>query len=690
MSKWFDENEVKKTIAIMKPDGQLFECRMLEGTKIYSGYFTDADTLVNALSRENLRDRNVYITLNEIDEGCYGRKQHDCFVQIRNKEPTTGDKDIVGYNWLMVDLDPERPSGTSSSEAEMAEAKTLGNKVYLGLRNMGFENPLTAYSGNGVHLLYKIQLANTSERVELVSKCLKVLDLLFSTERVKVDVRNSNPSRICKLYGCTSTKGADTKDRPHRRSYVIGNPTDIKVTDISYLEKLASVIPEESEKPQQYNSYNPKSFDIEAWMQKYDMGYKRVDWSGGIKYILDHCPFDENHKGKDAVIFKSANGAIGFNCFHNSCQGRTWKDVRKLMEPDAYEKREAIRTERMYHSYNRHMKPPVRVTEKPTDGSPMFLTAMMIHDMKVPDETFVRTGIEVIDTKMRGLMKGHVSVWSGLRASAKSTLLSEIMLNAVQDGNNVGCFSGELTPKNFMKWMNLQAAGKAYARPSRYNNYFYTDDATDLKIAKWLAERFHLYNNEYGNNFVEVIKGFEKVIDEKKLDLLVLDNLMAFDISDLSDSKWEAQSQFVLSLCSLAKSRNLHIAFVAHPRKSMGFLRFDDIAGTADLGNAVDDAFIVHRNNNDFKRFTKDMFGWKEDNEIYEGTNVVEIVKDRDGGNQDVFIPLYYEVETKRLKNEKSENVIYGWCNDEPPKEPMLSLSDLTDYEADTDDNPFE
>ena len=45
MSKQFDENEVKKAIAIMKPDGQLFECRMLEGTKIYSGYFTDAEEL---------------------------------------------------------------------------------------------------------------------------------------------------------------------------------------------------------------------------------------------------------------------------------------------------------------------------------------------------------------------------------------------------------------------------------------------------------------------------------------------------------------------------------------------------------------------------------------------------------------------------------------------------------------------
>lgn len=45
----------------------------------------------------------------------------------------------------------------------------------------------------------------------------------------------------------------------------------------------------------------------------------------------------------------------------------------------------------------------------------------------------------------------------------------------------------------------------------------------------------------------------------------------------------------------------------------------------------------------------------------YMGTNVVEIAKDRDGGIQDCFVPLYYEMETKRLKNHKAENRIYGW-----------------------------
>ena len=688
MSKQFDENEVKKAIAIMKPDGQLFECRMLEGSRIYSGYFTDADTLVEALSHEDLRNRNVYITLNEIDEGCYSRVQKDKFLLIR-KEPTTSDGDITGYDWLMIDLDPKRPSGTSSSDAELQEAKDLGNKLFLALRNLGFEKPLFAYSGNGVHLLYRVNLAKTDERIALMKKCLQVLDMMFSTENVKVDVKNFNPSRICKLYGCVSAKGANTKERPHRQSKIVGSPTEIKITDIAYLEKLARLIPEEQEKPQQYNNYNPTTFNVEAWMQKYGIGYKAVGCSDGTKYILDHCPFNENHKGKDAMVFRRNNGALSYVCLHDSCADKHWKEFRQFYEPNAYEAREAIRSERMYHSYNRRIKPPQKVTQKPTDGSPMFLTMQMIHDMEMPEETFVRTGIEVIDQKMRGLKKGHVSVWSGLRGSAKSTLLSEIGLNARQDGNNVGFYSGELTPKNFVKWMNLQAAGKSHVKPTRYDGYYYTDDATQQKIASWMGEHLWLYNNDYGNDFCEIMAQFERVVDEHKLDLLVLDNLMAFNISGLSENKWDAQTQFVLKLCSLAREKSVHIAFVAHPRKSMGFLRFDDISGSADLGNAVDDAFIVHRNNNDFKRFTKDMFGWKDDNPIYDGTNVVEIVKDRDGGNQDVFIPLYYETETKRLKNEKSENIIYGWCGDSP-EEQLPTLADFEAVEDDSSGLPFD
>ena len=294
--------------------------------------------------------------------------------------------------------------------------------------------------------------------------------------------------------------------------------------------------------------------------------------------------------------------------------------------------------------------------------------------------------VSTASTSSSSMDTSRLTTASSFTASGKSSIVSEIGLNARDDGNNVAYFSGELYAKDFMDWMNLQAAGKGYVVETNNDGFYTTPLEVRKKIAEWLEGHFWLYNNDYGNNFREVIERFEKIITENKLDLLILDNLMALDISDLSDSKWDAQKEFVLAIKGLAQRYGIHVAFVAHPRKAMGFLRFDDIAGTADLGNAVDSAFIVHRVNRDFKRYTHEMFGWKEDNEIYEATNVIEIVKDRHSGNQDVFIPLWYEVESKRLKNEKSENIIYGWKEE---RNTGLTLADFTAVEEPHSEDPF-
>jgi hypothetical protein len=44
---------------------------------------------------------------------------------------------------------------------------------------------------------------------------------------------------------------------------------------------------------------------------------------------------------------------------------------------------------------------------------------------------------------------------------------------------------------------------------------------------------------------------------------------------------------------------------------------------------------------------------------------VIEIAKDREYGNQDVWIPLWYEKGSRRLKSSSSERIIYNWCVDE-------------------------
>lgn len=655
-----NEKEIRKTIAIMKPDGQLFEVRVIYGNKtMYSGYFTNADDLMRAFDElRNFADCNVYITLNSINEACFDRVQKKRFE--KNAKTTTSDNDIVGYDWLMIDLDPKRPSGTSSTDEQIKKAKEQGNKIYQFMQNLGFSKPLFASSGNGVHLLYRIRLKNSDENRKLIEMSLKTLNMLFTSPDIDVDMKNFNQSRVCKLYGTTAQKGANSSDRPHRMSYIIGNPESIEVNDIKYLQKLCALYPKE-EKPQKYNNYQPREFDLEEWLNKYGLRYRKSSYADGTKYILDCCPFDSNHKGKDACIFQSRTGAIGFHCFHNSCADKIWKDVRMLFEPDAYEKRQQEYEKRIYSK--RNWKQEIKKIEV-AEGKPVFYRAIDILNLPREEESFVKTGINLIDRKMRGWKKGYVSVISGLRASGKSSVISEVCLDCVDSGNRAGVFSGELAPKNFMRWLNLQAAGKGYVEPTQFDGYYNVRHEYQQKIANWLGRNFFLYNNEYGNNFSAIMEEFEKKVEADKLDLLILDNLMAFNISNLGENKWDAQTEFVLRLQRIAKRKNIHIAFVAHPRKAMGFLRLDDISGTGDLGNAVDNAFIVHRVNNDFIRLTKQMFGWKDDNELYQATNVIEIAKDRDGGLQDQFIPLYYEKESKRLKNSVVENKIYGWNKD--------------------------
>ena len=658
-----NERELRKALNILKPNGELFEIRALRKMpkRTLSGYFRGIDTAVAELMKQDLREFNAYITLNGLDEACYSRRQKDHFIIPEN---TTTDTDVRTYDWLFIDLDPERIAEVSSTDDELEEAKKLSRKIYRYLQQLGFEDPVVGMSGNGIHLLYRICLRNIPEHNTLIKQCLEALALMFSNDAVKVDTANFNQSRICKLYGTLAKKGAGTDERPHRMSYIISAPQEIKQTKKAYLEKLAAQLPQ-PEKPQAYNQYRPAQFDIKEWMSKYGIRYKESAAGDYTKFVLDECPFDSSHKAPDSMITIGSSGAIGFKCFHNSCQGRTWQDVRKLFEPDAYDRNTAD-DERIQAGWNQHKlynrQKNINYADEDADHGPIFQTARQILESPEETEDFIRSGIEGIDNRLRGLKKGYVTLLSGLRGGSKSTLLTGFALNAVNDGHNVIVYSGELTSKNFMRWMNLQAAGKNHTiKAQKWNNYYYVADDTQGLIADWLGPHFLLYNNDYGNNYKKLRERIEEQIETQKTDLVILDNLMSLNIRELDKDKYAAQTEFITDLQRLAKRTMTHILFVAHPRKAQGFLRLDDVSGTADLANLSDNAFIVHRNNNDFKRLTKDMFKWSESDPVYSGTNVIEIAKDRDLGTQDVFIPLWYEPESKRLKNAPAEMIQYGW-----------------------------
>ena len=673
MSNGVDVEKVKEALGILKSPNQLFEVRILKDKQTISGYFTNADTLEKAFKTVDLKNANIFYTLNVINPDCYSREQKDCF---RTSKTTTGDKDIDSYQWMLVDLDPVRKTGISSTNEEVIKAHEMAKRVVEYLRQRSFPAPITALSGNGIHLLYSINLDNIPENVKMLEKCLKALDQMFSNEDVEIDKKVFNPSRISKLYGTTAHKGASTKDRPHRMARIISKPDQIGIVNKDTLKQLANEFVDDT--PKHINSApNHSSFDIESWISDHGIRIARTEtWKDTTKYILEECPFDETHKAPDATIIKQPSGAIAFKCFHNSCSGHDWRELRLKYEPDAYDDKRAEDDARIdagwkqYKAFNRQRQDITyeNATRQTNDVKEIFKSAKEILSLPKEERICIPTGLIEFDKRVGGLAKGEISLVSGLRGAAKSTWLSQIALNAIDKGYTSLFYSGELRNDRFMNWMMLQAAGRDFVMKSKkYENYYYCRDDIKPKIAEWMDHKFYLYDNNYGNNFSAIVQVLNEAIKQLKADFVVIDNMSILDLTDISSDrridKWDQQKLFVESLKNVASVCNCHIIFVAHPRKAMGFLRLDDVGGSGSLGNLIDNAFIMHRANRDFeigyKQYTGKKTGWTDG-----GNNVIEVVKERETGWQDAFIPLWYDPCTKRLMNNPEERIIYGWDKD--------------------------
>ena len=635
--------EIRKWYEILKDNNELTEIRILDGKKSYSGYFKDIETIINAL--KPFDNSNIYFALNTINDACYSRSQAGKIML--NPKAQTSDGDIILRRWLLIDIDPKRPSDTNASIVEKKRAEFLMRRVGVFLRDMGFPQPIVADSGNGYHLLYKINLEVSDVNTSLIKRFLSFLALQFDDNYVQIDTSVYNNSRICKLYGTYSRKGSDTEDRPQRISSFMRIPDDIYVLDRSQIDKVASMYPEQ-EKATYRNNYDI-SFNIDEFIHKHNIQIYDDSKIGGSRRIrLKECPFNSNHKAPDSALFVSDNGAIGFTCFHSSCQGKKWRDVKDLYEP-------------RYIDNTRFTKPSIkREKVEEDDRGGKFLAMSEIDAIDRNAIVSVPSKIKELDKKIIGFNLGEISIWSGNNASGKSTLLGQIALNSIEQGFPAVLYSGELTANRVKNWLHLQAAGRQHTLRGYYNDTSYVSKENAALIDGWYDGKMWIYNNKYGNKLLPLLDDIKDMVS-KGVKSVILDNLMAIDILIYDGDKYDKQSQMIKDLCNFVKDNDIHLHLVAHPRKVTGFLRKTDIAGTADLTNAVDNVFIVHRVNNDFIRYSGEYFGHEVAAEYFKYGNVIEVCKNRDLGIQDYLIGLYFESESRRFLNEPFENINYGW-----------------------------
>jgi hypothetical protein len=215
-------------------DGLVIELRALEVPQRYgrplalSGFFDLADPgplrravaeLVGRPAGE--QPEGVYVTLNPVSPALLGRANQR-LRPAGKKAMAASDADVLRRRWLLIDVDPTRPAGISSTDEEKAAALAVITGVRRDLDARGFPAPLVVDSGNGFHLWYRIDLpAADGGRVE---RTIKGLAGRHNTAAATLDTSVFNPSRIAKLPGTFARKGDDVPGRPHRMARVLEVP----------------------------------------------------------------------------------------------------------------------------------------------------------------------------------------------------------------------------------------------------------------------------------------------------------------------------------------------------------------------------------------------------------------------------------------------------------------------------------
>ena len=656
-----DIEEIRKWHKAFKQDNELFEIRVL-GDRTWSGYFYDVEMVIKKL--EPFDNANIYYSVNEVKKACASREQFDCFKQV--KGTATSEQDIKHRWWLPIDIDCERPSGVSSTDEEKSFAHKKAQDVFRFLRENDFSEPIVCDSSSGYHLFYPIDMDNDSESKQAIKAFLETLSNHFSDDKVKIDVVLHDANRIIRLPGTFGRKGRSTSERPHRMAKILSVPNDMTRMLVDKIKSFNEQYQVKIEQPIRYNNYgSQEKFNLHEFIQKYGIKVsKEITLSGGgTKYLLEECPFDSSHKSPDSALFELPNGAFAFKCYHNSCSQYDWRAFRLHFDPHAYDHENESRPQPQYRQYIPQVpqKPKYEIKEEIPELGDKWMSLSKIQKIDLSKIENVKTGFVELDRNIVGLNMTEVTLLSGSNSSGKSSWLNTLLLNIINQGEKFALWSGELPPTILKSWIQMTAAGKRFLRPSNYGDgKYYVPNNISEKIDNWLDGKFFLYNNEYGSKWNQIFNDMNLLMNAG-VKVFALDNLMSLDIDLLEGDKNGKQRELMLQIKEFAKKNKVHIILVAHPRKTIAFLRKTDISGSSDITNIVDNCFIIHRVNNDFFKTGGEFFGKVEIQRFQGYGNVLEVCKNRMWGVVDLLVGMHYEIESRRFKNTENEIVRYGW-----------------------------
>lgn len=604
-------------------------------------FSVDDNAFIKKMSDEQYDSRKYCYLTNEGNMISFSpEKLHETIENIDNDNikgwymtinPTDGKgrkkENIVRREYLVVDIDPVRESGSNSTQRQMVESYALACRIHNFLPSL-----FMGCSGNGWHLIYICNLENTDEDNQLVNEFYDCLDKLFSTPTQKIDRCMADINRLTKIYGTMSRKAPHTDDCPQRQSYMYASEKGIyphlrdeKQTTMINSEVLIDYIDimnvqinhmnEINSNSSNNNNNNNKRSDnqewIVSWCKKHNLEFR--EFEKGVK--LRHCPFYHDHQNEWCTVIL-VDGArdenhFGFSCFGNHCKNEegkqlhTWRELRQKLEGNSETKSEQ------------------------TDFLPLGKKLDLSNVSSELEFSGVSSGFSQIDNALGGgFWNQTFSIITSTAGQGKTTFCQQLISNYLAQGVKVGYYQGDLTE--------------------------------DVVISNFVAlgvSQEQINNLDFFSNCTENLS-HENIADlTAKYDVFVIDNL-----SSLLPEKgnYELQKTFVNKISAAVERNRNHVHLVAHQTKCSELSSLPYIEGGAEIGRKADIVLSVERFDREYLQKLKGIYGPEDEfimkmyiqkrNSGENPDSVISVLKNQIGGVLP-RIPMKFNQNEKKFEN---------------------------------------
>lgn len=303
----------------------------------------------------------------------------------------------------------------------------------------------------------------------------------------------------------------------------------------------------------------------------------------------------------------------------------------------------------------------------------------------------VTTGLKAIDDELIRLFFGTLTIVSGQPGSGKSSLLTQLACNSLDNDIGTWLFSGELPNGVEKSWFNYIFAGPRNitdAISRRGNPYKKISTTTLAEINKTYKGRWHIYRDDYDNTLDKLIASMTDTVRKYGARCLILDNFMCID-TETSEEELRSQTDTIKKLIEFAKKYQVAVILVCHPRKmdagtNVGIY---DIAGTSNIVNLAHRTIGLRRVT-DAERENAAKYSEKR-RQLLKYDVIVTIVKDRMFGRQNIDVGLYYDPASRRFFSDMDEyDRRFSWDKKEY-KEPLPLPPQLLAEERASEDEAF-